>query len=326
MEPPMPFNISPALVAAVTASLLLSSSVGLAAEPGFAAEANGLCRASINARDPSLFRAAQEETVAILARQMRDRQPPDPETAQRLTALLEAVNRDIAALVDGLAALAPAGDEEAEALGLYLDYAEAEMTVRLVRIGFLGDLEHWQWPNIHDLGVDFPDNDAYLAALEQLGFQDRDCQHALSSPGNPPEGAAFIAAVAPVCAAIVDRRLGNGFEAWRALGVEAVLTAFQDEAFDPAAAPALRAMARDWVTAESELSQIDAALAPDAQIWLQALADIRERAVLLERRADIIAGNDASPPDEVFRVRASLPEFETLGLGETSCMALLRHF
>lgn len=326
MEPPMPSNISLALIAAITASLLLSSSAGLAAEPSFAAEANRLCRASIDARDPSLFRAAQEETVEILARQMRDRQPPDPETAQRLAALLEAVNRDIDELVDGLAALAPTSNEEAEALRLYLDYAEAEMAVRRVRIGFLGGLEHWQWPNIHDLGIDFPDNDGYLEALDRLGFQNRDCQHALSSFGNPPERAEFIAAVAPVCAAIVDRRLGNGFEEWRALGVEAVLAAFQDEAFDPAAVPALRALARDWVAAESELAQIDAALAPDTQIWLQALADMRERADLLERRADIIAGNDASPAAEAFRVHANLPEFETLGLGETSCMALLRHF
>lgn len=322
----MPSNISPVFVAATTASLLLFSPAALAVEPGFAAEANRLCRASIDARDPFLFRTAQEEAVAILARQMSERQPPDPATAQRLITLLAAVNRDIGALVDGLEALAPASDEEAEALGLYLDYAEAEMAERLVRIGFLGDLEHWQWPNIHDLGVDVPDNDTYLAALDRLGFRDRDCQHALSSPGNPPEQAEFIAAVAPICAAIVDRRLGNGFEAWRELGVQAVLAAFQDEAFDPAAVPALRAMARDWVMAESELARIDAALAPDAGIWLQALADMRERAELLDRRAAIIAGNDANPPAEAFRVRANLPEFETLGLGETSCMALLRHF
>lgn len=297
-----------------------------AEEPGFAAQANAFCRDVIDARDYRTFEAAKTEALDVLAAQIRGGEPPNAASAERLIDLFEAVNADIAEALDGISALAPDQGEQADALATVTKYAQAEMEVRRIRLGFLGDLDNWQWPPIDGLGITYPDSDAYVADRDTLGFRNRDCQHVFSSLGNPPDHASFISAVAPICSSIVDRRLTNGFHQWRDVSFNAFMAATQGRPVDPEAIPALRALAQDWISAADALAEIDAALAPDPRLWEQALTDMTQRAKTLYWQADIIEIGDVSAILGSSRWPPGSPQFEDLALGETSCVALREHF
>ena len=298
------------------AAIVLTASPAQAVDPQFVGEANALCRAIIDTRDYTTFRDARDKSLDVTLNKLRDDAQPSPQDAAALSGLLQAVNADLAATIDRLQTLPPSPE-----LDTYLAYGQSMIDVNAARIGFLGDLENWQWPLADTLSDNQYD---YITGMAALGFTDRDCAYVFGSLGNPPEIAGFITAVARACNVAYDRLVKTDLDQWREYNLNAMVAALQDKPQDPDAIAALRKLGATWKEAAHAFRLVDSEIEDKPPLWEDALAVMYERARIFEDRADSLQYGDQDAIKQAFANRIGTPDFERLGLRETSCMALAK--
>lgn len=296
------------------AAIVLTASPVQAVDAKFASEANALCRAIIDARDHTTFRDARDKSLDVTIGKLRDDAQPSPQDAAELTALLQAVNADLAATIDRLQTLPPSPELDA-----YLAYGQSMADANEARIGFLANLDDWQWPPADALDTSRYD---YAAGMAALGFTDRDCAYVFGSLGNPTESAGFITSVARACTVTYDRLVQTDLDQWREHNLNAMVAALQGKPQDPDAIAALRKLGAAWQEAAHAFHLVDSDIEDKPPLWEDALALMYERARIFEDRADALQYGDQDAIKQAFAKRIGIPDFEGLGLRETSCMAL----
>lgn len=300
---------------------LLFSAILLAALPAqasdfeFAAEANGLCRVLIDARDYQAFKAAQNRSLDLTLAQLREKSPPSAEDAETLSGLLQVVNADLAAAIERLQRLTTSPELDA-----FLAHGQSSIDINNARIGFLADLDDWQWPPVDGLEISQYD---YIAGMANLGFTDRDCAYVFGSLGNPPEQADFITVVASACNVAYDRLIQTDLEQWREHNLNALVAVLQEKAQNPDVVPALRELAATWKAVADDFSLLDTKTNDRLPLWEEAIAIIADRARIFENRANALEDGEEETIKQAFADRVATPDFEQLGLRESSCMALV---
>lgn len=297
-------------------AVLLAVTPAQAADPQFAAKANALCRAAIDARDYSTFKGAQDGSLDLTLATVKGEAPPSPEEAAALSRLLHSVNTDLAATIERLQSLPPSPDLDA-----FLAYGQSRIAINTARIGFLADLDHWQWPPADALDTS---SYHYRAGMAALGFTDLDCTYVFGSLGNPPELASFITHVALACNVAYDRLLETDLDQWREHNLNAMVAVLQDKPQDPDAIPAIRKLAAAWKEAAHAFALVDTRIDEKPPLWEDAIAILYERARILKDRADALEYRDADAIRAAFANRIGGPDFDKLGLRETSCMAMAK--
>ncbi|MCJ8151772.1 hypothetical protein [Shinella sedimenti] len=300
--------------ALLLSALLLTPPVAQASDLGFAAEANTICRAIIDGRNHQTFKAARDQTLELTAAHLRGEAPPTPAEAKTLSKLLQAVNVDLAAAIARLQSLPPSPKLEA-----FLGYGQSRIDINKARIGFLADLDNWQWPPADGLASSRYD---FKASTADLGFTDRDCTFVFDSLGNPPAIANFIAAVAPVCSAEYDRLIKTDINQWRRHNIHIVAALRQNKLWDPEAIAALHQLAVAWRDTTNSFRQAANAINSRPPQWVDVLSNMERQAAIFQNRAGATASGDAEAIAQAFAVRLSVPDFRELGLQETSCIAL----
>lgn len=301
--------------ALLLSAILLAVPPAQASEFEFAAEANTLCRAIIDARDFETFKAAQNMSLDLTLAQVRGDSPPAAAGAEMLSRLLQAVNADFAAAIEQLQGLPPSPELDA-----FFTYGKSRIEINDARIGFLADLDAWQWPPVDGLDTSRYD---HIKGMADLGFTDRDCTYVFGSLGNPPERVDFITAVAPACNVAYDRLVQTDLEHWRELNLKAMVAAMQDSAQDPDAIPALRKLAATWQEVADAFRLVDSKIEDKPPHWEQAISILYERARIFGDRAEALEYGEEDAIDQAFANRLATPDFEQLRLHETSCMGLI---
>ena len=113
-------------------------------------------------------------------------------------------------------------------------------------------------------------------------------------------------------------------DTWRDRNLSAMVASMEGKPQDPEAVPALRSLAGAWKNAAHAFRLVDSRIAEKPPLWEEAIAILYERARIFEDRADALQYRDADAVKEAFANRIGVPEFEKLGLRETSCMALAK--
>ncbi len=294
-------------------SFVLAALPAQASDLEFAAKANALCRAIIDERDYPTFKAAQDRTVDLTIAQLRTGTPPSTEAAQTLSHLLQSVNADLVAAIERLQAL-PSSPK----LETFLDYGRSRVEINAARVNLLADLDGWRWPPADSLHTNQYD---YSTGMADLGFTDRDCSYVFESLGNPPELSDFISTVAAICNTTYDRLARTDIDQWREHNLNAMVAALKDEAQDPAAIPALRSLAKVWKEAAQAFQQVDRNI-EQSRFWDETIANLYKRSEVFTERADALEHRDKDAIRSAFGNRLGTPDFEQLGLRETSCIAL----
>lgn len=284
-----------------TALALILASVGAtAAHADFTTEANALCRRIIDARHFETFVAARKISAALLASGPTGGEPSSITQRHEAAAILTAVHENLASARDSLANLASADSTVTTDMAVVLQQVDYRLHALSARIEALRSRRDFSLPSEHEIAASEPDTEKLMEAWKQLGFANRDCQHVFTSEGNPTGFGEFIAAVAPVCNAIVDRRNANSFDEWRIIAFDAFVAVVRGKPIDPAAISALENMATDWDTAVLALASVSASGAADPQIWQEALATLRERGEILEARAKALRSGNQKDIESAF--------------------------
>lgn len=301
--------------ALLLSAILLAVPPAKASDLEFAAEANVLCRAIIDERDYATFKAAQDKSLDLTLAHLRSETPPSTEDAQTLSQLLQAVNADLIAAIKRLKGL-----KSSPKLASFLAYGQSRVDINAARVGFLADLATWRWPPADSLDTSEYD---FNVGVADLGFTDRDCTYVFGSLGNSPELSEFITAVAAVCNMTYDRLIETDVGQWREHNLNAMIAALQGGAQDPSAIPALRNLATAWKEAARDFREVNINNEEKSHLWDEAIAIMYKRAGILEERASAIEHRDEEAIRDAFAKRVATPDFEQLGLRETSCMALV---
>jgi hypothetical protein len=300
--------------ALLLSAILLAIPQAKASDFEFAAQANALCRTIIDARDFVAFKAAQDMSLDLTLAQVRGDSPPAVVGAGMLSRLFHSVNADLAAAIERLQDLTPSPELDA-----FLTYGRSRIEINDALIGFLADLDGWQWMPLNGLDTSRYN---YIRGMADLGFTDRDCTYVFGSLGNPPESADFITAVAPTCNDAYDRLVQTDIEQWRELNLKAMVAAMQDRAQDPDAVPALRKLAATWQEVADAFRLVDSKIEDKPPRWEQVVSILYDRARIFGDRADALEYGDEDAIDQAFDNRIETPDFEQVGLRETSCMGL----
>lgn len=306
------------------AALLLAAPPAQARDATFAAEANALCRTIINERDYPLFSAGKGVSLDFTLARLQGHDSPSDAEREQLAVSLEAMHAEIEATRDRLLALADNHPQQAADLALFVEKAEYYLDTFSVRITALRAAGPLEFPRESEIDAPNPDPALWDEAIVRLGFARRDCEPVFSSNGNPPEIATFIETVAPACAIAFDNLMAKDLEQWRQYNLDAMVAALQDKPQDPQAAPALKAMGSAWKNAAHAFHLVDSRIEEKPPLWEDAIAILYERARIFEDRAAALQYRDAAAIKEAFATRIGVPDFDKLGLRETSCTALAR--
>lgn len=295
-------------------AIMLTGPSAQASDLAFAAEANSICRAIIDHRNFQAFKAAKDLSLDLTLAQVRGEAPPTFAKAEALSRSLQAVNADLAAAIARLQSLPPSAELDA-----FLAYGQSRIDINSARIGFLADLENWQWPPADSLDSSRYD---FRAGLADLGFTDRDCTFVFGSLGNPPENATFIAAVAPVCNAEYDRLVKTDINQWRKHNIHTLAAVKQKKPWDPEAITALHQLAVTWRETANAFRKAVSNVENPPLRWADVISDMERQSTIFQNRGDVLESGNPEAIAQAFAVRLSMPDFQQVGLQETSCVAL----
>jgi hypothetical protein len=297
----------------------------LAEEAPFSVRANALCRELIDARDHALFSAGKSESLDLVLGRLQNHDAPGMDDREHLARTLEAMAKDLASARDRLGALPTDDPQMAADLALFVEKADYHLTVFETRIAALRAVGSLAFPTEAEIDAPDPDPRAWDEATIRLGFARRDCERVFSSNGNPPGHAAFIAAAAPVCAAI-DHGFGTDLDPWRDIAMNGFIAVHEGTLPEAEAVEAYRAMAHAWTQAAWSLADVEASGEVDPALWEATLEMITTRAQIFAARANAIETGDLDFIKQIFERRPELPDFRAHGLEETSCMAVAERF
>lgn len=302
---------------ALIATMSMLFAAPAAADDLTPAKANALCRDLIDARDYAIFKAASDQSIELVYLNLRSGgEPPTFLEAMELSALLHAVNTDLTAALEAMQALPASSHRDA-----FLAYGQSKITVNEARIGFLADPDTWQWPLSETIDPTPPHSEE---DARQLGFLNRDCNYLFGSFGNPPELANFIPLVAPACSIAYHNLLVTDLDVWREQNMNALLALRRGKPQDPKTIPALRSLAYSWANALGVFLLADRELTEKPAHWQEALDVMAENARIFAARANAIESGDEETIALTFERRPAPVDFRSVGLEETSCMALIQ--
>lgn len=168
---------------------------------------------------------------------------------------------------------------------------------------------------------------AFAEALATLGLEHRDCEVVFVHAGHPEEHTAFIAAAAPLCSRIVERRAAEGFDT--DLILQAILEAHRDGRVEPSDAlrTQLEAVVQEWERTQADLATIDAASTPDPDSWSEAIETAGQRVQMYQARLDALSLDDETAMAQVFTANSGggspvLWELRAFGLEQRDCRAI----
>ncbi|WP_147276055.1 hypothetical protein [Pelagibacterium lacus] len=317
--------LSSLLVIAATLPLFTAPARGEAGGD-FAQRANALCRDIIAARDHTVMDGAQRGMLDLVIEAMQGKEPPTPERAAELAALLEASRDELAASLDALRAIAPEDAHTARHVDTLLADARHKIDIREARLDLLAraDAPDWQWPL--ETGLDIPEGPSGAeieAAWQALGFAQRDCQYLFYSPGLPAGYGPYWAEAAAICATVYERRLTQPFTDWQRAALDALVTVMSGDVPAPDAAEPIGSLAAEWTRTAGDFAAISPETTPVPQAWEALLASMASNAKLYTARAEAIAARDEDGLRAAFiDARPSGFDAASVGMEESSCRAL----
>ncbi|MCC6735455.1 MAG: hypothetical protein IT534_04935 [Bauldia sp.] len=295
-----------------------------AAAVEFRAEASAVCTAILNARDADAFLAGRRASTELLAAAMTDT-PPTPAEVAAIVPALDFMIATIGGAYETLAALTPPPGPDADAWAVLLADGEAAIRPYRTRRDVLAS---GVWDRDAIRGALHAETPGLVAAMEQLGFERRDCGVVFGAPGVAPDHAAFEAGAANACRTIVERRLAGDYAAQADMVLMAIFRQLRSE---PVAADglaeALAALGAEWQATLADFSAVPTADVTDAAAWEEMLAAVSDRMAGYGARAAALAGNDPAALAAVFAptgafAHAGGADLLDLGLADRDCRAV----